>query len=861
MRRLPSFIIATCLVTSTVVGGLYIQKRASIGKQPDGSFVVSTNQRLTPVGKLTTFEYSRPKDLSLAPGGKYVALLNTNKLVVLDEQGDLKSELKLGGAPLGVVWSPDARQVFASNGGGKIVVANWDGTKLEKNSEIDVHGTIKADPHVAGLAISPDGATLYAAMTTRNAVAVIELSSGKVSKTVDVGVAPYHLSISPDGGTLAVSNRGGARVSAPSQQLDPNTGQPFNGSGIATQLTADTAAQIDPQTDAVWRGTVSLIDTKNLSVRDVSVRNQPSGTAFSADGKSLYVSESDSDSVSFVDVIRGRASGNLSLRPAEDPQFGQIPTSVATSADGKRIYVSLGGANSVAVVDIVGEAKVLGYVPCGWYPIALKSDGDRLFVASSKGFGSRPTNKSNGFGVHDSVGLLQSIPFADIADLKSTTRTVAKNNGWIEPLSARASRKPVPIPQRVGEPSLFKHVVYIIKENLSYDVAMGDVAAGNGDPSLCLFGENVTPNQHALAKEFVLLDNFYTSGTNSADGHQWTASAISNGYSEQNYSSNVRSYPYNGGDALSNSPAGFLWTAANRSGKSVRVYGEFVNNPKVVNPATGRSPSWTQAWADYTSGKNSMIVEANTENAALRPFLCKSFIGFPSIISDQYRADQFLKELSGWESNDGMPNLSIMLLPNNHTSGTSPSMPTPRAMIADNDLALGRIVEAIAKSKFWKDTLILVVEDDAQNGVDHLDGHRCPAFCISPYTRRGAVVSDLYNHTSIIRTIGLVLGIPPMNRFDRTGSPMTACFTDQANLKPYVSRKNNIPLDEMNPKPNKLTGKSRELAIACSQMDWSNFDRANAATLAEAIWNSVKPNAPFPNHLYHVASIPDADGD
>ena len=393
-------------------------------------------------------------------------------------------------------------------------------------------------------------------------------------------------------------------------------------------------------------------------------------------------------------------------------------------------------------------------------------------------------------------------------------------------------------------------MVYIIKENLTYDSTMGDIAEGNGDPALTTFGANVTPNHHALAREFVLLDNFYTSGTNSADGHQWTSSSVANGYIEQNYSSNARSYPYDGGDALATSPEGYLWTAAQKANKWVRVFGEFVNKPKIVNPATGKEPTFLEAWQDYKSGKNAMVIEAHTDNAALRPHLHPNYIGFPSIISDQWRADQFLKDLKGWEQNGRMPDLSIMLLPNDHTSGTRPGMPTPQASVADNDLALGRIVEALSKSSFWKDTLILVVEDDSQLGVDHVDGHRSVAFCISPYTKRGAVVSEMYNHTSFIRTLGLVLGMPPMNRFDRNGVPLTACFAEKPDFRPYTAKPSSIPVDTMNPEPDKLSGLQRELAIACAKLDWSDVDMATAVTVAKASWYSVKPNRPFPEHFY-----------
>ncbi|HEY0868641.1 MAG TPA: bifunctional YncE family protein/alkaline phosphatase family protein [Fimbriimonas sp.] len=856
-RKLASIFLASTLAVGAV-GTVYVQARRLIGVQSDGSVLVSTGQALTPAGTATLFEGQRPKDLAVSPDGRHVAVLAHRRLFVLGTKDEFRTELAIVAGPLGVAWSPDGTKVYASASGGKVVVAELSESALTKSKEIAVDGVVggekklRSDPHLAGLAVSPDGHRLFVAMTTRNAVAVVRLGEDTLESVIPVGVAPYHVALDSGGRTLAVSNRGGRRVVPPSDQMDPTDRQPFEGVGVATQDSAGTLVQIDPVTDAAWSGSVTLVDTASLQTREVSVGRQPSGLAFSGDGSRLYVAESDSDSVSFVDVRGGRVEGNLSVRPAEEPQFGQIPTDLVPSEDGRWLYVSLGGVNAVAAVELAASPRVAGYLPTGWYPAAVGMSDGSLLIGSSKGVGSRPASKQSGFGVHDSVGMLQRLAPADFRDLKEMTRRVASNNRWNETLAARSNRTARPIPQRLGEPSTFRHVVYIIKENLTYDSTLGDVKEGNGDPSLCTFPEEVTPNHHALAREFVLLDNFYTSGTNSADGHQWTSSSVANGYVEQNYSSNARSYPYDGGDALANSPEGFLWTAARRAGRSVRVFGEFVNRPRIVNPATGKAPTFLEAWEDYKSGTNSIVIEAETDNAALRPHLHPHYIGFPSIISDQWRADQFLGDLAKWEQTGWMPSLSILLLPNNHTAGTSPGMPTPRAAVADNDLALGRIVEGISKSRFWKDTLILVVEDDSQTGVDHVDGHRSVAFCISPYTKRGAVVSEMYNHTSFVRTLGLVLGVPPMNRFDRNGMPLTACFNDRPDLRTYTARPNNIPLDQMNPDPKTLKGVQRELAIACENLDWSDVDRTHAMTVAKAVWYSVKPKVPFPERYYAV---------
>jgi hypothetical protein len=508
------------------------------------------------------------------------------------------------------------------------------------------------------------------------------------------------------------------------------------------------------------------------------------------------------------------------------------------------------------------EEKISAYYPTGWFPIALAEQKGTLIVASAKGLGARSQeDKTKGRGVKDSLGTVQFITRAQKEPKSEHTRRVALNNNWgsVE-LPPRPDVAPVPIPERVGEPSLFKHVIFIIKENHTYDINLGDMKEGNGDPSLCLYGEEVTPNQHAIAREWVLLDNTYTSGTNSADGHQWTVSGVANSYMEQNFSVKARSYPFNGGDPLAYSPKGFLWNSVVNAGKKVRVYGEFVNNPKIVDTTgVSKSPTWTEIWDDYKAGGHRFEMNALTDNAALTPHLHPHCVGFPLTVSDQWRADQYLADFKGWVEKGEMPALTIMLLPADHTSGTKPGLPTPRAAVADNDLALGRIVDEVSHSIFWPETLILVIEDDSQLGLDHVDGHRTTAYCISPYTKRGTVISEVYNHTSLLRTMGLVLGLPAMNRFDRTATSMHACFTQERNDQPFTHLENRIPLDELNPPLTSLKGSAKQNALACLKLDWSDVDRANATVLARAVWAVDRPTTPFPKSKFHPAKDDDDD--
>ncbi len=812
-----------------------------LGKQDDGRYLVSSLQHVELLGVTKTLQGQRPKDMAVSPDGKLVALLAHRRVYVAEPNGNIIAEIAHSAGALGIAWSPDGRKVYATLATGKIASYSWSGGKLAKLTELAVvPATVRANPGTTGLAVASNG-TIYVALSIKNQVVALS-PEGIVLTTWAVDACPYHLAISPDGRTLVSANRGGVIVKPAPEQGDPESRGKFEGTGVAHAKSANTEVQVDPRTDAGLSGTISIIALTGSGAepKTLQVGRQPSGMAFSKDGVQLYVANSDEESVSIVDLNDQRVAKKISITPAEDPGFGQIPTDVALSPDGKRLYVSLGGANAIAVIE---DGKVLGYVPTAWYPISIRCLGDNLVVGCAKGIGSRPSSKTTGFGVHDSVGVYQSIPLSSLKDLPAMTARVAINNSWTKTPEPRADVPALPIPERVGEPSKFDYVVYIIKENMTYDIAMGDFEGANGDPSLCTFPETVTPNHHALARQFGVLDNFYISGTNSADGHQWVASSVANGYTEQNYSANTRSYPYDGGDPLAFSPSGFLWTQAKAAKKSVRVFGEFVDQPQVIDTKTGKAPSWPRAWEDYKSGKGEVTIKAVTSQAALREHLVPNYIGFPAIVSDQYRADVFLSELKGWESDGKMPQLTMMLLPNDHTGGTRANFPTPRAAVADNDLALGRIVEGITKSKFWQKTLIIVAQDDSQLGYDHVDGHRSIAFVISPYSRKGATISDLYTHASIASTIGHVLGVPPMTRFDRTAKPMNGCFGSTPDLGTFTALKNNIPLDELNPPAKKLTGEAKRMSELCEKMDWDELDTQDKNILNRAVWLAEAPRS------------------
>ena len=401
----------------------------------------------------------------------------------------------------------------------------------------------------------------------------------------------------------------------------------------------------------------------------------------------------------------------------------------------------------------------------------------------------------------------------------------------------------VAVPQFTGQESHFKHVVYIIKENRTYDQVFSDLEQGNGDPSLLHFGREVTPNHHALAEDFILMDNYYCSGVLSADGHQWTDEAYVTDYLEKFFGDFPRSYPYDGADPLAYASSGFIWDNVMKHGLTYRNYGEFVGASIEPPDAT-----FTEMYQDFLDGTNNVKIRAISNLPQMEPYTCPTYIGFPNSVSDQYRAAEFIKELEEFEENGMFPNFIIMLLPNDHTSGTRPGLPTPRAAVADNDLALGQIVEAISHSKFWKETCIFVTEDDPQAGLDHVDGHRTVGLVISPYTKRGKVVSTNYSQINMFRTIENILGIPPLNQFDLAAEPMFDCFTESPDFSPYTALPNEIPLGELNPELALLSGDALYWAEKSLDQDLDDYDRIDEDTFNRIIWHSVRGyDVPYPD--------------
>lgn len=410
-------------------------------------------------------------------------------------------------------------------------------------------------------------------------------------------------------------------------------------------------------------------------------------------------------------------------------------------------------------------------------------------------------------------------------------------------LSPRKNQSAKPMPERIGEPSVFKHVIYIIKENRTYDQVLGDMPEGDGSPELCIFGDSITPNQHKIAKDFLLMENYYASGKCSAEGHQWTDAAMVSDYVEKNVRAWFRSYPHVQNDALVYNEKGFIWNNAADHGKTVRIYGE------ACEPNVDPNLSWTEIYNNYKAGKP-LDFHNTTTISRVAPFLSQNYPGSDYLkVTDQIRASAFIEELKEFENmpGDAFPELVVMALSVDHTSGTRPGMPTPRAMVADNDLALGRIVEAVSKSKFWKNTVIFVTEDDSQAGWDHVSAYRTTGFVISPYSRLKKSIKTNYNQTSVVRSIEQILGIPPMNLMDATALPMFNCFQNTPSLEPFNFVDNKILLNEMNSDLSNLEGKSLSFAKRSMHPAFDHIDSGSDDALNRIIWYSVKGKKKYPS--------------
>ena len=853
---------------------------AAVGRSDGDTTVLPVNQIVTPVGVQVELPGLRPQVLALSPDGRILATSGkTNEIVLLDPAsgeilgrvrppaddavrpaGDDDSDrnLKPDGQAIqsytGLVFAPDGRRLYMSNVHGSVKVFAVRDETVVPSYSIQLppaNAPERARDIPSGLAVSADGARLYVCGNLSNRLFEIDAATGDVLRTFDVGVAPYDVILVGD--RAFVSNWGGRRP-GPNDLTGP--------AGKGTRV------RVDPVRHIASEGTVSVVDLKTAQLREVFVGLHASALAVAPDGRHVVCANSAGDTLSILDAATGDVVDTAWTKRTPADLYGAMPNALAFSSDGERLYVCNGAQNAVAVMDWEpderGGTKLLGLIPVGWHPGAVVVDParQRLAVANIKGLPVKPKPRgaSAGFNSHHYHGSVSILPIPGDDDLPPLSERVARNMraGAIRDALAppRPGQPPRVIPERIGEPSLIEHVVYVIKENRTYDQVLGDMPQGNGRPELCIFGAEITPNQHALASEFVLLDNAYCCGILSADGHNWSTSAVATNYLERSFAGFPRSYPDGmedaDTDAIAWSPAGFLWDNAVKHGKTIRNYGEFMM-PRVGWRDAKRPgrPDFAACFSAWRAGPDAGEVRFASEPAieSIRPFSPSDCVGWDMSVPDQFRADFILRELADYERQGRYPNLVIICLPQDHTSGTDPRCPTPAACVADNDLALGRIVEALSKSRFWPKMAIFAIEDDPQDGWDHVSGYRTTVYVAGPHVKRGATVSTRYNTTSILRTIGQILGMPPLNQFDASATPMTDCFTDVADPTPFVARPATVPLDQMNADPKAILDPVLKAgALASAAMNFREVDKAPEDALNRVLWHAMKGSAaPYPS--------------
>ena len=830
MKRLLLLFAIPALAIAGVV--LWRADSPKVGRQPDGSFVVATGQRILP-GTIA-FD-GRPIDIAMHPSGDFFAVLNQSTVFLSGRSAVLEgssAKLAAGASFRGLVWNPSGTRLYASLSNGQVQVFALKGRTLAAAGAIELTSDPKKNPVPGGMAITRDGRRLYIACASKGVVAEVDTVSLKVLREVRVQQIPFEPKLTGDERTLVVSNWGGRTP----ETSDKDDEQEESG-GVRVLVDRRGVAST---------GSVSIVNLNTGKATNVVTQRHPTGIAIR--GNSAYVANAGDDSISEIDLAKSRVVRTIVITWGSKRLFGSMPTALTVSGDA--LYAADGGDNAVAKIDI-STGKVVAFFAAGFFPtgIALSTDGRTAFVVNAKGNGSvRRTAQGKPGNAHDFQGTVSVIDLR--ADPLEATAVVARLNNW--------ARGIVPIkPNLAVYSGAIQNVLYIIKENRTYDEMFGDLPQGDGDPSLAGLGAEVTPNHRALATTFTLFDNAYVSGTNSAEGHQWATQGLANDYIERFYAGYSRSYPYDGGDPMAYSSGGFIWDAAARKRKTIRVYGEFAKEELATH--TPKPKTWLEAWEDRKSGRNSIKVRAATTVRGLKPYLNPEVTCWPLIMSDQWRADKFIAEYQAFSKADRVPNLMILTLPSDHTEGTTPGFPKPRSMVADNDLALGRVVEAISNSPQWKQTAIFVMEDDAQAGPDHVDGHRTVCLVISPNTKRGFVDSTLYTQISILRSIELMLGLDPMNRFDAVATPFAACFTDTPDFTPYTAKPNRVPLDDMNPPLSKLSGDELFWAKKSASLDWSDVDTADWYWLNRIVWFSLHGARPYPGdsgELYSRASSP-----
>lgn len=799
MRQLLLPLLATALLIACKPAMRTVLPAPVRATLPNG-WTLTPAGRSLPLGDL-------PLNMAVSPNGRYLAVTNNGVGRQFIQLIDIKSEKTLAEVNIAKAWyglafSADGRHLYVSGGNDNLVARyRVESGALLRDTAIRL-STPKPILWVGGLALDEARQHLWVATKEDSSLRICNLKTLAVEQRIALETPAYACAVSPDGREVCVSLWGGR--------------------GVAVY-------------DAETRERKALI----------RVGDHPNELLFSKNGRWLFVANANDNSVSVVDLRARRETEVLNAALYPDAPAGSTTNGLALSPDEKTLYIANADNNCLAVFDVStpGTSRSLGFIPTGWYPACVKTVGNKIFVANGKGASSLPNPKGPQPTMKDRderaaqyigqlfLGTLSIIPAPDPKTLAAYSRQVFANTPYSKTKELTAEgQEGNPVPMRVGDPSPIRHVFYIIKENRTYDQVLGDMPEGNGDPALCLFPEKVTPNQHALAREFVLLDNFYVNAEVSADGHNWSMAAYATDYVEKtwptSYGGRGGNYDYEGGSPLAFPRKGYIWDYCQRAGVAYRTYGEFADDEK----------------ANYQT---------------LEGHICPGYSSWDLGIQDIEREKVWEHDFDSLLAIGHVARFNTVRFGNDHTSGMSKGAYSPEAAVADNDLAVGRFVEHLSQSSIWKESVVFILEDDAQNGPDHVDAHRSIAFVAGPFVKRRFVDHTMYSTASMLRTIELILGLPPMSQYDAGATPMWRCFTPNVDTAPFRARPNQISIDTRNAAVNALSRISETFNLA-------KLDAVPERLFNEVLWKGLRgPDSemPAPRRSAFVKTADDPDGD
>jgi YVTN family beta-propeller protein len=791
MKKYPKliavFLALFCIISQNA------HSQASIESLRANRLILPNGWSITPAGKNVPLNHDLPLNMVISPSKKLLAITNngqsTQSIALLDLATDaIVQDMPIKKSYLGLAFSKNGKKLYASGGNDNFVVGyNVDNQSIARDTIIELG---KKYPNVispTGLCVDSDKNLLYVVTKDNKKLYICNTLTNKVLKEIDLPNEAYTCILSPNKKFLYISLWGGAKI--------------------------------------------AVFDTKTEQlVAEIEVDKNPNDMVMTKNGKYLFVAHGNDNTVSIIETSTNKKIETLVASLFPNAPVGTTPNGLALDEKEQKLFIANADNNCLAVFDVSkkGKSVSLGFIPTGWYPTAVKVVNNKIYVANGKGINSAanpngpkpnmskaPQYKGANFEANRNEtqyigglfkGTLSVIDMPTASELEAYTKLVYENTPYNKEKETMAEGEMGnPIPMKVGDSSPIKHVFYIIKENRTYDQVLGDVKAGNGDPSLCLFPEKITPNQHKIVNDFVLLDNFYVDAEVSGDGHNWSTAAYANDYVEKNwvtsYGGRGGTYDYEGSRKIAYPRDGFIWDHAKRAGISYRTYGEFAESSKNLESLTGN--------------------------------VCKKFPNYNLSITDVTREQAWEADFDSLLAINKVPQLNTLRFGNDHTSGARLGAFSPIAAVGDNDLAVGKFLEHLSKSPIWKESVVFILEDDAQNGSDHVDAHRSTAYVAGGFVKRNFVDHTMYTTSGMLRTMELILGMKPMSQFDAGATPMFRCFTKDFNATPFDHVEPLVDINEKNVAVNRNSIKSGKINLR-------EPDAINDLEFSEIVWQTVK---------------------